>query len=191
MRAVFLNSGGGGNVRPSASRASIVASGIAPPSSLAARGQAICDTGHTTAPENPDRGLSPSPVSLSVQAKQHTPTDTGGTFMGAPVVWFEVAGRDFDTLSKFYTELFHWKVNADNPIGYGMVETGGEGGVQGGIFAGGDTEYVSFYVQVPDLEGRLRQAEKLGAKVVQPPTPTTPDGPTIAMVQDPEGHRIG
>lgn len=111
--------------------------------------------------------------------------------MGAPVVWFEVAGRDFDTLSKFYTELFHWKVDADNPIGYGMVDTGGEGGVPGGIFAGDDTEYVSFYVQVPDLEDRLRQAEKLGAKVVQPPTPTTPDGPTIAMVQDPEGHRIG
>ena len=59
--------------------------------------------------------------------------------MGAPVVWFEVAGRDFDTLSKFYTELFHWKVNADNPIGYGMVETGGEGGVPGGIFAGVDS----------------------------------------------------
>ena len=72
-----------------------------------------------------------------------------------------------------------------------MVDTGAEGGVPGGIFAGGDTEYVSFYVQVPDLEARLRQAEKLGAKVVQPPTPTTPDGPTIAMVQDPEGHRIG
>src|SRR5437868_7560075 len=71
MRAVFLNSGGGGNVRPSASRASIVASGIAPPSWLAARGQAICDTGHTTAPENPDRGLSPPPVSLSVQARKH------------------------------------------------------------------------------------------------------------------------
>ena len=111
--------------------------------------------------------------------------------MGAPVVWFEVAGRDLDTRSKFYSELFHWKVDADNPAGYGMVETGGDGGVPGGIFGGADTEYVSFYVQVPDLEARLRQAEKLGAKVVQPPTPTTPDGPTIAMVTDPEGHRIG
>jgi uncharacterized protein len=111
--------------------------------------------------------------------------------MGDPVVWFEVAGRDFDSLSKFYSELFHWKVNADNPVGYGMVDTGADGGIPGGIFAGGDTEYVSFYVQVPDLEARLRQAEKLGAKVVQPPTPTTPDGPTIAMISDPEGHRIG
>src|SRR2546430_14311187 len=143
MPAVFLNSGGGGNVRPSASRASIVASGIAPPSSLATRGQAICDTGHTTAPETPTEGCRRLPSACPCKRKQHTDRfDTGGTFMGAPVVWFEVAGRDFDTLSKFYTELFHWKVNADNPIGYGMVETGGGGGVQGGIFAGGETEYV-------------------------------------------------
>ncbi|MDQ6853174.1 MAG: glyoxalase [Actinomycetota bacterium] len=111
--------------------------------------------------------------------------------MGAPVVWFEVAGRDFDQLSKFYSELFHWKVNADNPTGYGMVDTDGGGGIQGGIFAAGDTEYVSFYVQVPDLEARLKRAENLGAKVLQPPTPTAPEGPTIAMISDPEGHRIG
>lgn len=110
--------------------------------------------------------------------------------MGAPVVWFEVAGENLDTLKKFYGDLFDWKVDADNPMNYGMVDTGGEGGIQGGIFAGGDV-YVSFYVQVPDLEARLKRAEKLGAKVLQPPTPTTPDGPTIAMVHDPEGHRIG
>jgi uncharacterized protein len=110
--------------------------------------------------------------------------------MGDPVVWFEVAGRDFDNLSKFYSELFHWKVSADNPVGYGMVETGKDVGVQGGIFAG-DTEYVTFYVSVPDLEAKLKEAQNLGAKVVQPPTPTTPDGPTVAMISDPEGHRVG
>jgi len=111
--------------------------------------------------------------------------------MGAPVVWFEVAGRDFDSLSKFYTELFHWKVNADNPAGYGMVDTAGNGGIPCGIFASSDTEYVTFYVSVPDLEAKLREAEKLGAKVVQPPTPTGPDGPMVAMISDPEGHRVG
>jgi predicted enzyme related to lactoylglutathione lyase len=111
--------------------------------------------------------------------------------MGAPVVWFEVAGRNLDTLKKFYGDLFEWKVDADNPAAYGMVETGGEGGIPGGIFATDDTEYVTFYVDVPDLETRLKKAEKLGAKVVQPPTPTMPGGPTVAQIQDPEGHRIG
>jgi len=111
--------------------------------------------------------------------------------MGAPVVWFEVAGRDLDTLRKFYGGLFGWTVDTDNPIGYGMVDTAAEGGIPGGIFAPGeDVEYVSFYVSVNDLEESLKQAEKLGAKVVQPPT-DVPGGPTIAMVNDPEGHRIG
>ena len=32
--------------------------------------------------------------------------------MGAPVVWFEVAGRDLQALTRFYGELFGWKVDA-------------------------------------------------------------------------------
>src|SRR6478752_6193895 len=73
MRAVFLNSGGGGNVRPSASRASIVASGIAPPWSLAVRRQAICDTGHTTPAETPTEGCRRLP---SACACKRTSTQT-------------------------------------------------------------------------------------------------------------------
>ena len=112
--------------------------------------------------------------------------------MPNPVVHFEITGADGSALQSFYRDLFDWKIDANNEWQYGMVETGGEGGIPGGIFAGGeDVEYVSFYVDVPDLEARLKKAEKLGAKVVQPPTPTMPGGPTVASIQDPEGHRIG
>ena len=111
--------------------------------------------------------------------------------MPAPVVWFEVAGRDLEALTKFYGDLFGWKVDAANPMRYGMVDTGAEGGVPGGIFApGDDVEYTSFYVSVSDLGACLRQAETLGAKVAQPPTPID-GGATVAMFTDPEGHRIG
>ena len=44
--------------------------------------------------------------------------------MSAPVVWFEVAGHDLPELTGFYGDLFGWKVNTDNPSGYGMVDTG-------------------------------------------------------------------
>lgn len=111
--------------------------------------------------------------------------------MGAPVVWFEIAGRDLDALTSFYGGLFGWKVDAANPMQYGMVDTGAEGGIPGGILAPGeDVEYVSFYVSVPNLEASLEHAERLGAKVAQPPT-TIDGGMTIAMLIDPEGHRIG
>jgi predicted enzyme related to lactoylglutathione lyase len=114
--------------------------------------------------------------------------------MGAPVVWFEVAGRDLDTLKQFYSSLFGWKIEFDKaaPMPYGLVTTGAEGGIPGGVYAPGEPvgSYVSFYVAVDDLERSLGQAEVLGAKVAQPPTPLA-DGSRVAMFNDPEGHRIG
>jgi predicted enzyme related to lactoylglutathione lyase len=112
--------------------------------------------------------------------------------MSAPVVWFEIAGRDLPGLTKFYGDLFGWKINADNPMNYGMVDTGTATGIPGGIFAdaNGAGDYVSVYVEVGDLAAALTRAEELGATVVQPLT-KVPDGPTVAMVTDPEGHRIG
>jgi predicted enzyme related to lactoylglutathione lyase len=112
--------------------------------------------------------------------------------MGAPVVWFEIAGRDLDVLQRFYGTLLGWKVDADNPERYGMVDTGGGSGIPGGIFAAGDSTagYVSFYADVRDLEASLAQAEQLGGRTVQPPTPIG-GGSRVAMLLDPEGHRVG
>lgn len=111
--------------------------------------------------------------------------------MGAPVVWFEIAGQDGPALNRFYTELFGWTVDAANPMAYGMVDTGSTEGVPGGIWApDDDTAYVTFYAQVPDIDATLVVAEGLGAKVAQPRT-ALPAGPVVAMLLDPEGHRIG
>jgi predicted enzyme related to lactoylglutathione lyase len=112
--------------------------------------------------------------------------------MAAPVVWFEIAGRDLEALTRFYGDLLGWTVNADNPQRYGMVETGGEGGIPGGIYAPGAEvgEYVSFYAAVQGLEEHLQRAERLGGKVVQQPTPIS-ETARVAMLLDPEGHRIG
>ena len=98
--------------------------------------------------------------------------------MAAPVVWFEIAGRDLDALTRFYGDLLGWKVDADNPQRYGMVDTGAEGGIPGGIYAPGDPvgEYVSFYAGVQGLEGYLERAERLGGKVVQPAHADLGDG---------------
>ena len=51
-------------------------------------------------------------------------------------------------------------------------------------------EYVSFYAGVQGLEGYLERAERLGGKVVQQPTPIS-ETARVAMLLDPEGHRIG
>ena len=112
--------------------------------------------------------------------------------MGAPVVWFEVAGRDLQTLTGFYEKLLGWKVDANNPMRYGMVDTDAEGGIPGGIFATGDTDpdYVTFYADVKDVKATLKAAEKLGGKVLVDPREID-GGATIALVADPEGHPVG
>jgi uncharacterized protein len=112
--------------------------------------------------------------------------------MGDPVVHFEIGVKDEAAANKFYGALFGWKINADNPANYGMVDTdsGGEG-VGGGIAKppeGGP--YTTFYVNVSDVQAKLDEAAKLGAKTVMPPM-QIPDGPEIAMFSDPDGNVIG
>jgi predicted enzyme related to lactoylglutathione lyase len=109
--------------------------------------------------------------------------------MGRPVVHFEIVGRDGKKLQDFYASLFDWKIDADNPMGYGSVEAG-EGGIGGGVAQSDSGPLVTLYVQVASLEETLRKAESLHGKTVMPPM-EVPGGPTIAVFQDPEGNTIG
>lgn len=54
----------------------------------------------------------------------------------------------------------------------------------------GSAGHVTFYVEVPDLESALSKIESLGGSTVMEPS-DVPDGPSIAMFTDPEGHLVG
>ncbi len=109
----------------------------------------------------------------------------------APVVHFEVIGKDADRLQRFYSELFGWKINADNPMRYGLVEKV-EPGIAGGIGAGPDgyDGHVTFYAGVGDVEAALARAEELGGTRMMGPDEVQP-GVVIGLFRDPEGHVIG
>ncbi len=112
--------------------------------------------------------------------------------MTRPVVFFEIRGKDGERLKEFYASLFGWKVDSNNPMNFGMVEPGVGGpeeGVGGGI-SQGETPLVTIYVQVVDLNETLAKAEEMGGKAVLQPM-DFPDGPTIAVFQDPEGNTMG
>lgn len=109
------------------------------------------------------------------------------------VVHFEVIGRDRKKLQDFYAEVFHWKINTDNPIQYGMISAEGGEGIGGGVSGyEGEDGYrgVTFYVQVANIEEALRQIEAAGGKTLVPPA-DVPGGPRMAQFTDPEGNRIG
>src|SRR5437870_952035 len=120
-----------------------------------------------------------------------------GGVMGQPVVHFEVVGKDGEKLRRYYTELFGWEIQADNPMKYGMVaregNTGSDGvGIGGGVGQGPDgyEGHVTFYVEVPNVEEALQKAESLGGKRIMGPEDIMGQV-VLGQFTDPEGHMVG
>jgi predicted enzyme related to lactoylglutathione lyase len=118
-----------------------------------------------------------------------------GIEMGSPVVHFEVVGKDGGKLQGYYAELFGWKMDANNPMNYALVEaeessTGNS--IAGGIGQGpeGYEGHVTFYVEVPDVEAALQKAEALGGTRVMGPE-TIMEGLTLGQFRDVEGNLVG
>jgi predicted enzyme related to lactoylglutathione lyase len=117
--------------------------------------------------------------------------------MGQPVVHFEIAGGDAKALQDYFSRLFDWEIDANNPMGYGLVaregNTTSDGiGIGGGISSGpeGYGGHVTFYVEVPDVEASLAKAEELGGTRMMGPDEVM-EGLVIGLFNDPEGHVIG
>ena len=118
------------------------------------------------------------------------PTDPERSNMANPVVHFEIQTNDSEQVQQFYADAFGWKVDANNPMNYGMVPAD-EGGIGGGICPSmSGANLVTFYIQSDDISAHLDKIEKLGGKTVMPKM-DIPDGPTIALFADPQGNTVG
>jgi predicted enzyme related to lactoylglutathione lyase len=107
------------------------------------------------------------------------------------VIHFEIVGRDGAALQRYYSDLFGWKLNTDNPGGYGMTSPEQTGPVVGiGDSQDGGAGHVTGYVTVDDIDATLARATELGGSVVVPKFSPGP-GATLALVADPEGHVLG
>ncbi len=111
--------------------------------------------------------------------------------MPNPVIHFEIMAHDRKKAQEFYATLFGWTINDNNPMNYGLVDTGA-GGINGGIMQTQPPQpsLVTFYVDVEDPAATLAKAEALGGKICLPATPI-PNVGTIGLFTDPEGHCIG
>ncbi len=112
--------------------------------------------------------------------------------MASPVTHFEVLGANAAELQRFYGEAFGWEMQDVMGGAYYMANPGAENGISGGVGAApdGGTGHVTFYVEVDDPAAALEKIARLGGKTVQEPM-DIPNGPTIAMFADPEGHVVG
>ena len=117
--------------------------------------------------------------------------------MGQPVVHFEIMGQDAEKLRSYYSELFGWKIDSDNPMNYGIVQREDNlapdgAGIGGGIgpVPDGYDGHVTFYVGVDDVEAALAKAESLGGTRMMGPEKVM-ESVEIGLFTDPEGRTVG
>ena len=117
--------------------------------------------------------------------------------MGQPVVHFEIMGKDGEALKRYYGELFGWEIDSNNPMNYGVVDreqnlTPDGIGIGDGVgeMPDGMPGALTIYIEVPDVEASLAQAERLGGTRLMGPEEVM-EGLVIGLFLDPEGHQVG
>jgi predicted enzyme related to lactoylglutathione lyase len=113
------------------------------------------------------------------------------TPQGPAIVHWEIQSKQPEALHGFYSEVFGWKIDANNPMKYGMVSSkGANGGIDGGIGGSEDeSARVLVYASVPSIAETLNVIEELGGRTIMPRTDI---GPVVmAIYLDPEGNAMG
>lgn len=112
--------------------------------------------------------------------------------MGRPVIAWQMVTKNPEAVSKFYTSVFDWKVNADNPMNVRMIDTASGKGINGGIWPAPPEahSFVQLFIEVDDMAKYVQKATAAGAKILIPPQ-KLPDGGEMAILHDPEGMSFG
>jgi predicted enzyme related to lactoylglutathione lyase len=122
--------------------------------------------------------------------------------MSAPVVHFEIIGKDPDRLRRFYKALFGWDGEI-SPTSDLVSDAGqytfidplpvpGAPGPAGGIGGGRNfAPNILFYVAVADVGAALDRVEELGGSRVFGPASTPSDRLVVGRFTDPEGNLVG
>jgi predicted enzyme related to lactoylglutathione lyase len=113
--------------------------------------------------------------------------------MGKPVVHWEMLSKDPARLSDFYQKIFDWKIHDRPEFNYRIVETGGEGGINGGIMKPQDGPWpgnMAFYILVDDLETHRAKIVASGGKIVVERM-DLPGVGAFSLFEDPDGRVMG
>ncbi|HEV8606844.1 MAG TPA: VOC family protein [Tepidisphaeraceae bacterium] len=114
--------------------------------------------------------------------------------MPNPVVHWELWTTTPDKTSAFYRKAFDWKIQPSPQPDYHMVETGGHGGINGGIMTpkrpGTWPGNMSFYIAVEDLAAARKRVVQAGGKILVE-AEEVPNMGTYSLFSDPDGRVVG
>lgn len=113
--------------------------------------------------------------------------------MGQPVVHFELWSKDPAKVSEFYSKVFGWKITPFPQMNYNMVDTGGQGGINGGIMTPKEGPWpgnMSFYIDVDDIPAYREKVKSAGGKILVEYVEVGDRG-AFSLFQDPDGRCMG
>ena len=114
--------------------------------------------------------------------------------MGNPVVHWELMSKDPEKVSEFYKRVFDWKIQHMPEMNYRMVETGGQGGINGGILKpereGPRPGNMTMYIAVDDLASYRKRIVAAGGKI-HVEEQEVPGMGAFSLFTDPEGRMMG
>jgi len=113
--------------------------------------------------------------------------------MGRPVVHFEFWSQDPAKVSSFYEKTFGWKIQHIPQMDYRLVDTGGQGGINGGIMKPKEGPWPSnlaFYIDVDDVGAYVKKIRDAGGKILVEKQ-EVPGVGTFALFADPDGRVLG
>ena len=101
---------------------------------------------------------------------------------------FQILSNAPEATAAFYSSLFGWSIDANNPMGYRQIRTESKEGIQGGIWPAPPQapNFVQLFMAVEDVKASVAKAASLGAKLLLPAT-MLPEGDEMAVLHDPQG----
>jgi uncharacterized protein len=108
--------------------------------------------------------------------------------MPNPVLQFQILSKTPDETAQFYSTMFGWKIDAENPLGYRRIDTGANEGIHGGIWPAPPQahNFMQLFIGVDNVKDFVDKAQGLGARILIPPT-VLPEGDEMAVLHDPAG----
>jgi predicted enzyme related to lactoylglutathione lyase len=114
--------------------------------------------------------------------------------MGRPVVFWEFLSKDPAKVSAFYEKVFGWKAQDMPELNYRFVETGGQGGINGGIIKPDTPEpwpgNMTVYIDVDDLAKYREQIRAAGGEIIIEEQ-AVPGMGSFTLFKDPDGRMVG
>lgn len=104
---------------------------------------------------------------------------------------WQYISADPERAAAFYRDVFDWRVDNANALGYRQVAAA-DGGIGGGFWPAPPQapSFVQLFIGTPDVAAAVERALAAGASVIVPPS-VLPDGDVMAVLRDPLGVSFG